>query len=252
MGRYTVGQVARFAGVTVRALHHYDHIGLLSPGDRSAAGYREYTDTDLQRLQRIMSYRELGLELDKIAAILDDPGVDPVDSLRRQHALLNGRLSRLQAMVAALEKTMEAHKMGINLSPEEIFEVFGDDDPTQHAEEAEQRWGDTDAWRESHRRTATYGKADWLVVRAEAREIEDRFAAALAAGRPPTAAAVLDIAEDHRRHLSRWFYDCSPAMHRGLGQLYVSDPRFAAHYDAVASGLARYVSDAVAANADRG
>ncbi len=248
---FTVGQVARVAGVTVRTLHHYDDIGLLRPGSRTAAGYRHYTEEDLERLQRILAYRELGFELDTIAAILDDPDVDPIDHLRRQHAVLTERVGRLRAVIAALEKTMEARTMGISLTPEEMFEVFGDADPTEHAAEAEQRWGDTEAYRQSQRRTAGYTKADWLAMKEEAGAIEQRFAAALAAGAPAASDAAMDIAEEHRRHITRWFYDCSPAMHRGLGEMYVADPRFTAHYEQTAPGLAAFVRDAVIANADR-
>lgn len=87
--QHPVGEVARLAGVTVRTLHHYDEIGLLRPTGRSAAGYRLYDRADLERLQQILCYRELGFELDKIAAILDDPDTDPVDHLRRQHEHLS-------------------------------------------------------------------------------------------------------------------------------------------------------------------
>jgi MerR family transcriptional regulator, thiopeptide resistance regulator len=249
--RYSVGQVAGFAAVTVRTLHHYDAIGLLTPSGRTAAGYREYTDDDLERLQRILCYRELGFELDKIAAILDDPDVDPIDHLRRQRDVLSGRIERLQAMVAAIEKTMEARKTGINLTPEELFQVFGDADPTAHAAEAGERGGDTDAWRESQRRTSSYTKDDWLAIKEEAVEINGRFVAALAAGQDPGSPEAMAIAEAHRRHIGRWFYDCPPAMHRGLGEHYVADPRFTKHYDDIAPGLAHFVSAAVTANADR-
>lgn len=129
---YSVGQVAGFAGVTVRALHHYDEIGLLSPGERTVAGYRRYTEPDLDRLQRILFYRELGFPLEEIAVILDDPAVDAVTHLRRQHELLRQRIGRLQAMAAAVETAMEAHTMGISLTPEERFEVFGDFRPQDH------------------------------------------------------------------------------------------------------------------------
>jgi MerR family transcriptional regulator, thiopeptide resistance regulator len=249
--RFSVGAVARFAGISVRTLHHYDHVGLLVPTARSPAGYREYTTADLERLQRILCYRELGFGLDKIAAILDDPDVDPVDHLRRQHAALTGQVERLQAMIHAIEKTLEARKMGINLTPDELFEVFGDVDPTEHAEEAEQRWGDTDAWRESQRRTASYDKHDWLAVKAEAQDLNQRFVAAMRAGDAATSQTAMDIAEAHRRHISRWFYDCPVQMHRHLAELYVSDQRFTAHYDEQAPGLARYVHAAITANADR-
>ena len=151
---YSVGQVAALAGVTVRTLHHYDEIGLLTPGDRSRAGYRRYGEDDLQRLQEIMFYRELGFSLDEITDLVHDPHADTDAHLRRQHELLVGRLARVRRMVEAVEKAMEAHTMGISLTPEERFEVFGDFDPAVHADEAQERWGESDAFKQSARRTA--------------------------------------------------------------------------------------------------
>jgi DNA-binding transcriptional MerR regulator len=151
------------------------------------------------RLRRILFYCELGFPLDEIAAILADPDVG--DHLRRQHRLLRERIARLSAMVAALEKEMEAPQMGISLTPEEQFEIFGTDKAGgEWAQEAEQRWGDTDAHRQASRRTAAYGKEEWLAIKAE---------------------------------------------------MYVADERFAKRYEDVAPGLARYVHDAITANADR-
>ena len=248
---YTVGEVARFAGVTVRTLHHYDEVGLLSPTGRTAAGYRLYADADLQRLQQIRCYRELGFGLDDIAAILDDPRNDPIDHLRRQHALLTDHIERLEAMVAAVEMTMEARKMGISLNPEEMFEVFGDEDPSQYADEAEQRWGETDAYKESQRRVSSYTKDDWLRIKEEGADVERRLAAALASGAPADSEEAMDAAEAHRLQIDRWFYETSYEMHRGLGDMYIADPRFTEHYEKVAPGLAQYVRDAIHANADR-
>ena len=248
---FTVGEVAKFAGVTVRTLHHYDEVGLLSPSGRTAAGYRQYADADLERLQQILCYRELGFGLDDIAAILDDPRNDPVDHLRRQYELLTDRIDRLREMVAAVKKTMEARKMGISLNPEEMFEVFGDDDPTQYAEEAEQRWGETDAYKQSQRRTASYTKDDWLRIKDEGADVERQFAEALASGKPADSPEAMDAAEAHRMQIDRWFYDLSYDMHRGLGDMYLADPRFEEHYEKVATGLAQYVRDAIHANADR-
>ncbi|HEY2795906.1 MAG TPA: MerR family transcriptional regulator [Micromonosporaceae bacterium] len=248
---YTVGQVAGFAGVTVRTLHHYDEIGLLSPNDRSAAGYRRYTDVDLERLQQIMLYRELGFPLDEIAAILDDPDSDPLSHLSRQHGLLSERIRRIGLMVVAVEKAMEANKMGIALTPEERFEVFGENDPAQYADEAEQRWGDTDAYRESARRTRSYTKDDWLLIKAEAAEVGQRMIDAMASGAPATSETAMAAAEAHRQHISRRFYDCPYEMHKGLAAMYVADPRFTATYEAQAEGLAQYTHDAIMANAAR-
>jgi MerR family transcriptional regulator, thiopeptide resistance regulator len=248
---YSVGDVARIAGVTVRLLHHYDDIGLLVPSGRTAAGYRRYGYAELERLQQILAYRVLGLDLDVIAKILGDPSVDPVEHLRRRHSELTAQIDALRAQLAAVEKTMEARKMGIQLTPEEMFEVFGDADPTQYDDAVRERWGETEAFRQSNSRVSSYGKDDWLRIRAEAEEIAARQAGLFSAGVPAGAVEAMDAVEAHRQHITRWFYDCGPEMHRGLGEMYVTDPRFTAHYEGQVPGLAAWVRDAIAANADR-
>ncbi|MEU3613181.1 MerR family transcriptional regulator [Streptomyces sp. NPDC006872] len=248
---YSVGQVAGFAGVTVRALHHYDDIGLLVPSGRSHAGHRRYSDADLDRLQQILFYRELGFPLDEVAALLADPAADPRAHLRRQHELLTARIEKLQKMAAAVEHAMEARKMGIDLTPEERFEVFGDKDPEQYAEEAEQRWGDTELYAESQRRAATYTKDDWKRMQAEIDAWNARYGELMDAGELPTGDRATDMAEEHRQHLCTWFYDASYAFHQCLGDMYVSDERFKAFYDSTRPGLAEHLKEAIRANAAR-
>ena len=246
-----VGQVAAAAGVSVRTLHHWDAVGLLVPSGRTAAGYRTYGPGDLERLRQVLTYRELGFSLEDVRRLLDDPEVDALDHLRRQQALLADRIARLQSVAALVSRAVEARSMGIELDPHELREVFGDEDPTQHAEEVRERWGDTDAYAQSHARTSSYTKQDWLEVKAEVEDVERRFAEALAAGLPADDPSVTAIAEDHRCHISERFYDCSREMHGHLADMYVADERFAAHYERRAAGLARYVHDAVKANASR-
>lgn len=248
---YSVGQVAGFAGVTVRTLHHYDEIGLLVPSERSHAGHRRYGDEDLDRLQQILFYRELGFPLDEVAALLDDPETDPRAHLRRQHELLTARIEKLQKMAAAVEHAMEARTMGINLTPEEKFEVFGDKDPEEHAEEAERRWGGTEAYAESQRRAARYTKDDWKRMQAEVASWGERYDTLMEAGEPATGERAMDMAEEHRQHISQWFYDCSYEIHQGLGEMYVSDERFKEFYDSMRPGLAEHLRDAITANAAR-
>jgi DNA-binding transcriptional MerR regulator len=248
---YSVGHVSDLAGVTIRTLHHYDEIGLLSPSGRSAAGYRIYEEVDLERLRQILFYRELGFTLEEIATIVDDPRTDAIGHLRHQRGLLTQRIERLRAMVAAIDHEMEAKTMGIRLTPEERFEVFGDFDPGEYAEEAEKRWGGTEAYRQSQRRVATYTKEDWLRIKAEEEEVRANLAAAFTAGLAPDSEEAMAAAEAHRRHISRWFYECSYDVHRGLTDMYVSDERFRANYDALTPGLAQFIRDAAYANADR-
>jgi MerR family transcriptional regulator, thiopeptide resistance regulator len=247
----TVGAVARMAGVTVRTLHHYDAIGLLRPSGRSDAGYRRYTDADIERLQRILFYRELEFGLDQIGAALADPGADTLDHLRRQHALLEGRIERLRRIADAVELAMEAHQMDIPLTPEERLEAFGDHDPDQYADEVQERWGETDAYRESSRRVARYTKDDWITIKAEGDAAVQAVAGAMAAGLPPTSGPAMDGAEAHRRQIDTWFYPLSYEFHRGLAAMYLADPRFTATYEKVAPGLAQYMHDAIVANAER-
>jgi DNA-binding transcriptional MerR regulator len=246
---YTVGRVAALSGVTIRTLHHYDEVGLLSPGGRSAVGYRIYEDRDLERLQRILFYRDLGFTLDEILTIVDDPRTDALGHLRRQRGLLNERIERLSAMVDAIDYEMEARTMDIPLTPEERLEVFGEFRPEDYAEEAEQRWGQTAAYKESQRRVASYKREDWQRLKAEEKEIRARLAAALESGLAPDSEEAMAAAEAHRQHINRWFYECDYEIHRRLTEMYVSDERFRSNYDTQTPGLAVFIRDAAHANA---
>jgi MerR family transcriptional regulator, thiopeptide resistance regulator len=247
---YSVGQVAALAGVSVRTLHHYDDVGLVRPGGRTAAGYRQYDDADVARLHDVLAYRELGFSLEQVRGILDDPR-DRVARLREQHRLVRRRIARLEQVLTHLESMVEAVHMGIELTPQEQLEVFGADWPgEEYAAEAQQRWGDTEAWRQSQQRTSRMSKEDWLAIQAENEALEAELAAARADGVRPTDERALDLAERHRRSIER-FYDVSYEMHRGLGEMYVADPRFTRHYDDRSRGLAQWLRDAIVANAKR-
>lgn len=248
---YSVSELAANAGVTVRALHHYDEIGLLVPAARTRTGYRRYSRSDVERLYRILVYRELGFDLTRIAEILDNPEEETLDQLRRQRGLLAERVDHLQRMLKGVEAIMNAKETGYNLTPDEMREVFGSFDPTEHAAEAEARWGDTDGYRQSRARASRYGKQEWQQIAAEVAQINAEMVAAMREGIEATSANAMDIAERHRQHISRWFYDCGHEIHRGLGEMYVADPRFTASFEKEATGLAVYFRDAIVANAER-
>ncbi len=248
---HTVGEAARISGLTVRTLHHYDRIGLLVPAERTPTGYRLYSAADLNRLHRILTYRELGFPLERIGELLDDP--DPRGHLARQHRLVNERIDHLRGVARTLQKMMEAEHMGTNLTPEEQFEVFGDFDVDAHAEEARQRWGDCDTggFAQAQRRTDSYTKEDWVRINAEAEEIYGALAQAMDDSVPADSDTATELAEQHRAHITRHYYDCSLEIHRSLGQLYVDDARFTASIDTHGEGLSPYLRDVFAANADR-
>ncbi len=258
--RWRVSEVARLAHVTVRTLHHYDEIGLLVPSGRNRAGYRLYDAQDLERLHRILLYRELGFTLEAIAAMLAEPGLERRGALRAQRDLLQRRMRRTESLIRAVDRALESIERGETMSAEERFEGFEALDAPEavrehqarHDREVKERWADTEAYRESMRRTRGYAKEDWGRIREEAEAIDAAMAALLAAGADAAGTAAMDVAERARLHIDRWFYPCSRRMHAGLAAMYESDPRFAAHYEERARGLAAFTAAAIRANAERG
>jgi DNA-binding transcriptional MerR regulator len=244
---WTVKQVSQLAGVTIRTLHHYDELGLLTPSGRSDAGYRLYDHADLERLQGILVWRQLGFSLPEIRVVLDDPDYDRPAALRRQRELVTGELQRLRATARALDHAIVATDNG---QAQEETTMFDDFDPAEYEDEARERWGHTDAYRESARRAKRYGDAEWAEIRAEADAVLAGFAAAQRNGEPADSPVTRAVAERHRQHITRWFYPVSPTMHRNLAEMYIADPRFTANYERVAPGLAGYVRAAILANAD--
>jgi hypothetical protein len=152
-------------------------------------------------------------------------------------------------MSTAVEKAMEAHTMGINLTPEERFEVFGDFNPDEHTAEVAERWGETDAYRESRRRAGRYTKEDWQRIKAQGQAAIEQVVSAMQAGKAADSPEAMAGAEAHRRQIDEAFYPCSYEMHVGLAEMYIADPRFTSTYEKIAPGLAQYLHDAIKANA---
>ena len=242
---YQVKEVAELSGVSVRALHHYDEIGLLVPKGRTDAGYRLYDDQDLLRLQQIFIGRELGLSLEQIRRSLDDPSVDRKALLRQQRKSLRERAEQAQAMLRAVDRALALIE-GETMDMKRIFDGF---EPSKYEAEAEQRWGNSDAFRESKRRTQSYGKEDWQRLADEQSRVYADAFQLLRAGTAPSDPAALEAAERHRQFIERWFYPCSHAMHVGLAAMYEQDARFAANIDKDRPGLTPFLIAAIRENA---
>jgi MerR family transcriptional regulator, thiopeptide resistance regulator len=247
---YRVSEVAGIAGVSVRTLHHYDAIGLLVPRERTESGYRVYDECDLLRLQQILLGRELGLALEEIRRSLDDPGFDHRRALLAQRRQLQARARRADEMIRAVDAAlaMLGDGSGGTMDMQQIFDGF---DPAQHEAEVQERWGDTDAYRESARRSKRYGRDEWRRIRDEQAAIYAEAAAALGSGHAPESAEAMDVAERHRQSIERWFYPCGPAMHANLADLWQADARFAESIDQHGAGLTPFLAAAVRANAQR-
>jgi MerR family transcriptional regulator, thiopeptide resistance regulator len=212
MDANTVGAVATLTGVSVRTLHHYDHIGLVVPGVRTLAGYRGYTDADVERLHLVLVYRSVGLPLDEIRTLLDEADADVLAHLQRQHELLLEQADRLEHTIKAVEELMNAHREGIQLTAEEQVEIFGTTAfSDEYAAEAEGRWGDTGAWKQSQQRVSKFTKQDWLAIKAQGDALLADLAQAKRNGVTPGTAEANDLAARHRASIER-FYDCGDEM----------------------------------------
>ncbi|MFF8597171.1 MerR family transcriptional regulator [Streptomyces sp. NPDC015220] len=252
---YSVGRVSAFAGVTVRTLHHYDKAGLLSPSGRSHAGYRVYSDADLVRLQQILFYRELGFPLDEIASILEDPQANALEHLRARQRQLSEEITRLQRLAEVAERAIEVQQTGVFLTPRERFEVFGEITfDLSYATEAELKWTQSRGRREAMARAAAHTKEDWRQLMSEAGTWRAELLAAFDEGEPSDGERAMDLAEEHRLHISRWFTSCPPDMHRRIADDFVADPRAFALVVPPSQqrpGLSAYLCRAVHANAAR-
>jgi MerR family transcriptional regulator, thiopeptide resistance regulator len=247
----TIGEVARLARISVRTLHHYDRIGLLQPSARTDAGYRLYDDHDLARLQQALFFRELGFALDDIRRIMADPSFDRTEALTLQRRMLVEKAGQIDKMIGAVDAAIDATRKGTTMSKDDMFEAFGDFDPKEYEDEARERWGHTDAYKESTKRAARYTKDDWKKFKEEGDKINADLATLLDAGVPAGDPRAMDAVERHRVQIDTWFYPCSHEMHVNLGEMYIADPRFTATYEKIRPGLAAYVCEAIKANAQR-
>ncbi|WP_240494027.1 MerR family transcriptional regulator [Actinomyces gaoshouyii] len=244
----TVGAAARLLGVSVRALHHWDAIGLLTPSGRSWSGYRLYSDADLDRAQQILVYRETGMGLAAIGELLDGAPATAAEHLVEQRRLLSERISRLTRMVRVIDTMMEAETMGNHMSGAERARAWHGQWSEEYAAQAEERWGGTDDWAESERRKAAMTLDDWQRAADEAKRLEADLADAMRRGVAPGSQEANALAERHREELNRWF-DVTVPKQVLIARGYVDDQRFTDHYDAEEKGLAAWIKEIIDASA---
>jgi DNA-binding transcriptional MerR regulator len=247
MKSYTISQVARMAGVTVRTLHHYDQIGLLRPPARTKAGYRLYREPDLLRLQQILFFRELDMPLDEVRQILDEPGFDPATALEHHRQLLQRRMERLERLLNTIDRTIEGlTEADMALTDEELYEGFTTEQIERYKREAREMYG-TKEVEESERKVRKMSREQWKAVGAEGEAVTVALAAV--ADRQPGDAEVQALIARHHGWIEN-FYPCSAGRYRGLGQLYVEHPEFRAFYEKHRPGLADFMAAAMNHYAD--
>jgi DNA-binding transcriptional MerR regulator len=238
---YTVKQLAKLAGISVRTLHHYDDIGLLTPPVIGANGYRYYDERSVLRLQSILFYRELEFPLATIKAALDRPDFDPLDALQEQRTALEVKLGRLHRLIATIDGTI-GHLKGTNtMSTKQLFAGLTPEQEKDYAEEAARRW-DADAVRASQQRYARYSTEKKAQIGAEGEAVYRDLVAAMPLG--AASAAVQACIARWRKHLE-YFWVPNDEQCLALATGYRDDPAFRKNFDAIHPDLASFMRDAV-------
>jgi DNA-binding transcriptional MerR regulator len=237
---YTVKQLSDLAGVSIRTLHYYDQIDLLTP-DRGDNGYRYYADEAVLKLQQILFYRELGLSLEDIRGILDAPDFDLLAALHAHRAALQARVARLTDLIETVDTTI-LHMTGeVPMSQQQMFNGFSEEDEQRYAQEARERW-DADEVDASYKRWNRYSAEEKGRIKAEGAAIYTDLAAVMDQG--AASPAVQAIVARWHQHL-RYFYEPSIERLEGLGQLYVVDPAFARSIGQVRPDLPAFMREAI-------
>jgi len=229
-------------------LHHWDEVGLARPSLRTAAGYRLYTAGDLERLLRIVIYREIGLGLDRIRPILDDSTADVPGALRAQRAQVVEQIDRLQQLSAGLDRMIDAHERGLLLTIEQQAAIFGPQWNPDWPAEARQRYGDTTQWLQYAERSASRGPEEWQVIADAIADLDRALGDGMDAGITPGSPEANQLVERHREVFASHF-PLTRQMQVCLGRRFEADPAFAAYYDGIRAGLATWFRRIIDASA---
>ena len=232
-----IKEFAEFTGVSVRTLHYYDEIGLLTPAfvDRTT-GYRYYDENSLLRMQGILFYRELDFSLKSIGEILSSPNYDARKSLEEQKILLTLKKERLERLIASIDEAMK----GAN-----VMSAFDNSEFEKHKVEAQEKWGKTNAYKEHAERTKNYSKQKWNDLAIGIDNIMAEFATCMRKGQTPDCAETQNLVKILQNHITENYYHCTNEILTGLGRMYVADERFRNNIDKHADGTAEFICEAI-------
>ena len=245
MRGYTVKQVAKLSGVSVRTLHHYDDIGLLKPDSVGANGYRYYGKDELLRLQQILFHRELGFPLDEIRQVLDAPDFDRAAALKAHKARLEAERKRYRRLVKTIDMTLAELEGERQMDDKDLYKGFMPEKQAEYEAWIGERYG-KDKVEASKARMKGWQAADFQALQADFEKLEAGMAKALTDGLPADSAAVQAIMRGWATWIGRtWGRTPTGEAFAGLGQLYQSHPDFRARYDGRAAGLTDYLAEAM-------
>ena len=238
---YTVKQLARLAGVSVRTLHYYDQIGLLKPASYGANGYRQYGEDAIVPLQQILFFRELGFSLGQVKDIMSQPDFDVLEALQSHHTLLTKKGERITGLLSTVDRTIRQLQGEMGMDIKDYYEGFSDDKIEEYRKEVRERWGE-DTLKDSEARVMNMGKKRFAEVQAEGGAVFQAIADNMPKG--------FD-SPDVQVQVAKWrqwlehFHSYSDEAVLGLGQTYSQDPRFAAFFEKYGKDFPAFFTKAI-------
>lgn len=244
---YTVKGLAKLAGVSTRTLRYYDEIEILKPARINSSGYRIYGTAEVNRLQQILFYRELGVSLDEIKKIITSPTFDAAAALKEHREKLLAKRKQLDLLIANVDKTIALKEGRITMTDKEKFEGFKqkliDENEKKYGEEIRNKYGD-EAVDQSNAKLMNMTKEEYERVTSLEKKVKETLAEAFKTGDPASELAQT-AADLHKQWLSFYWTKYSKEAHANLAQMYVDDERFTAYYDEKQPGTAEFLRDAI-------
>jgi DNA-binding transcriptional MerR regulator len=244
---YTVQKLGRLAGISTRTLRYYDEIGILKPARINSSGYRIYGQQEVDRLQQILFYRELGVSLENIKNIVLSPSFDGVEALKQHHIKLLEKKEQLEALIVNVEKTIAMSEGRIKMSDKEKFEGFKqkliDENEEKYGKEIREKYGE-ETVEKSNAYFKNMSREDFEKLESLSTQIQETLAEAFKTG-DPSGPLGQKAAELHKQWISMCWGHYSKEAHAGLAQMYVDDERFTAYYDKEQPGTAVFLRDAI-------
>ncbi len=240
--KYSISEAATLMGVSVRTLHYYDEIGLLLPSSVvPETGYRYYDEKALEKLQQILFYKELDFSIKDIVKIMDSPDYQKEEAMQNQRELLKMKKERLERLIGLLDAGLKGEN---TMSIKEFDMTEIENAKEKYAKEVQEKWGSTDAYMQSQKKTAGFTKEDWAKSQEKASQIMQEFAKHI--GENPASVGVQKLVEVWQSYITEFYYDCTKEILAGLGQMYVADERFMNNMDQHGAGTAKLMSEAIA------
>lgn len=235
-----INEVAKLTGITVRTLHYYDEIDLLKPSEMTDAGYRLYDSTALETLQQILFFRELDFSLNDIKEIMSNPHYDKVEALTKHKELLMTKRNRIDDLIHLVDHKLKGEQ---DMTFRQFDKTEIEANKKKYADEVKKRWGNTNAYAESEKKTKRYADAEWEILSGESDALLREFGKIR--NMPPESKEAQDLVKKWQAYITANFYTCTNEILSGLGLMYIGDERFTQNIDQNGEGTAAFMAAAI-------